>query len=157
VLTAVVALADAVLAVVTAALALVEAVFAVATAASALVSAELAVVTAELAVVTAEFAVLTADPAVVLAVTTSKSASCTAKCDWVKLLFRSSALMAEPGKNVAFNVLISVSRKIRMATPLAGAVLNESVVALANVNAVVAAVSSVTLTSPCLMYSNVNE
>jgi hypothetical protein len=66
-------------------------------------------------------------------------------------------LIAEPGKNVALSVSISVLRKIRIATALAGAVVNDSVVALANVNAVVAAAASVTLTSACLMYSNVNE
>ena len=65
--------------------------------------------------------------------------------------------MAEPGKNVALRSSIIVSRKIRIATPLAGAVLNDSVVALANVNAVVATELSVTLTSACFKYSNVNE
>jgi len=65
--------------------------------------------------------------------------------------------MAEPGKKVELSVSLGVSRKIRIATPLAGAVLKDSVVALANVNAVVAAVSSVTLTSACFKYSNVNE
>mgnify|MGYP005633085197 CR=1 FL=1 len=76
---------------------------------------------------------------------------------WVKFSFRSSALIAEPGKNVAFKLSLSVSRKIRMAAPLAGAVVNASVVALAKVNAVVATVLSVTLTSDCFKYSNVNE
>tara|TARA_B100001093_G_C26522087_1_gene882195 strand:+ start:549 stop:746 length:198 start_codon:yes stop_codon:yes gene_type:complete len=65
--------------------------------------------------------------------------------------------MAEPGKNVELRVSITVSRKIRIATPLAGADVNASVVALANVNAVVAVVSRVTLTSACFKYSNVNE
>jgi hypothetical protein len=65
--------------------------------------------------------------------------------------------MAEPGKKVELRVSIAVSRKIRIATPLPGAVVNASVVALANVNAVVATVSSVTLTSACFKYSNVNE
>ena len=62
--------------------------------------------------------------------------------------------MAEPGKNVELRVSITVSRKIRIATPLAGAVVNASVVALANVNAVVAtvlrAVSYTHLTLPTI-------
>ena len=37
--------------------------------------------------------------------------------------------MAEPGKNVELRVSIVVSRKIRIATPLAGAVVNASVAA----------------------------
>jgi hypothetical protein len=65
--------------------------------------------------------------------------------------------MAEPGKKVELRVSIAVSRKIRIATPLAGAEENASVVALANVNAVVATELSVTLTSACFKYSNVNE
>ena len=65
--------------------------------------------------------------------------------------------MAEPGKKVELRLSIAVSRKIRIATPLPGAVLKPKVVALTNENAVVATVSSVTLTSDCFKYSNVNE
>ncbi len=68
----------------------------------------------------------------------------------MKFWFRSSALIAEPGKNVALSRSIAVSLKIRIATPLAGADVNAIVVALANVNAVVAVVPSVTLTSAVL-------
>jgi|TARA_B100000085_G_scaffold279107_1_gene301895 hypothetical protein len=73
------------------------------------------------------------------------------------LSFRSSALIAEPGENVAFKLSIAVSRKIRIATPLAGAVLKLRVVALARVNAVVTVPSREALTSACLIYSNVKE
>ena len=55
--------------------------------------------------------------------------------------------MAEPGKNVALSASIFVSRKIRIATPFAGAVLNASVVAFGSVNAVVAVPLRVALTS----------
>ena len=69
------------------------------TAAEALVDAVLGD-TAAVALVLAVFAVVTADVLAVVAleVATSKSASCTAKLFWVKLSFRSSALIAEPGK-----------------------------------------------------------
>ena len=171
VVTAALALVDAVLAVVTALAALFDAVVAVAlaafdvvTAADALVDAVLAVLTAfvelveaVLAVAIAVSAVVLAVSAVVFAVTTSKLASCVAKLFCVKLSFRSSALIAEPGKNVALRASTSVSRKRRMATLLAGAVLKLRVVALAKVNAVVAVPSSDALTSACFKYSNVIE
>lgn len=66
-------------------------------------------------------------------------------------------MIAEPGKKVALRESISVFRKIRIATPLAGAVVKLRVVALARVNAVVAVPLRVALTSASLMYSNVKE
>tara|TARA_B100001094_G_scaffold195643_1_gene189601 strand:+ start:974 stop:1210 length:237 start_codon:yes stop_codon:yes gene_type:complete len=75
----------------------------------------------------------------------------------VKLLFRSVDLIAEPGKKFALSESKLVPRKIRTATPEAGAVVKEIVVAVAREYAVVATPSRLTLMSVVSKYGNVKE
>tara|TARA_A100001015_G_C14711503_1_gene602250 strand:- start:65 stop:313 length:249 start_codon:yes stop_codon:yes gene_type:complete len=71
------------------------------------------------------------------------------------LSFRSFDLIADPGKNVACCVLESVDLKIRIATPLPGALFIETVVALDSVKAVLSTPSRETLTSDVEIYGKV--
>tara|TARA_R100000027_G_scaffold2681_1_gene2619 strand:- start:160 stop:405 length:246 start_codon:yes stop_codon:yes gene_type:complete len=72
-------------------------------------------------------------------------------------LFRSSDLIAAPGKNSEVKEASLVSLKIRIATPEAGAELSCTWVALASEYAVVSTSSSETLTSVVLRYGKVKE
>ena len=77
---------------------------------------------------------------------------------WLKLLFKVSARIEDPEKNSPPDKEVSsVSLNMMISTPLPGALLNWSVVALANVNAVVATPSSWALMSVVAKYGNVNE